>query len=62
MRNAAYVAHLACGHDAPTQDEPAVGGWLSCITRGCRRQERIVAVSRMRPEPVPLWEPGELAA
>jgi hypothetical protein len=43
--NPFWVAHLACGHQNGAQARPAVGGYLSCLTRGCWRNERIVSVS-----------------
>ena len=42
--NPCWVARLRCGHDAPAQGKPTPGNWMSCVTPGCWRQERIEAV------------------
>jgi len=42
--NPRFIATLKCGHDAPTQGKPTPGNWMSCITPGCWRQERIESV------------------
>lgn len=68
--NPRWTATLACGHEAPTQGKPAVGNWMSCITRGCWRQEQIISVRPFlaaAPEPPrmvqgTLWDWDEVAA
>ena len=67
--NPRWVAHLACGHDSPAQGKPTPGNWMSCVTPGCWRQERIESVRPfLAAAPVArmvqgtLWDDQEAAA
>lgn len=59
MRQPRWTATLRCGHEAPTQGEPRPGNWMSCITAGCWRQERIESVRPfLAAAPVPRIVPA----
>ena len=47
MNEPRFLARLRCGHDAPLQGEPRVGGWITCLDLRCQQQRPVVSVSSL---------------
>ena len=60
----AWIAHLKCGHEARLRHELKPGDWITCISRKCQGQRRVVSVAPVSDVPAPgeagiqgtLWE------
>ena len=64
-----WTALLGCGHDAPLQGQPKVGGWITCLNPLCQSQQKVVSVTSHLRTPragetgiqEPLWTEEEVA-